>query len=339
MKMKRIVAVLLCLVMVFSFSACNSGGDVLATVDGQKIYQKDVEGLSALLALMSSMNYEELDEGTKAQINNSMLIFFIDVQAMKSHFEKEKKTVVTEEDEKSIDEQADTMLNSLKEQGSSVDVEKLHITKELLVSYLTAEKYDTAYRAEIAEKNPVTDKEIKAYYEKNKAQYTREVEERQVSHILIGDETHSDADRAAAEEIRAKVLAGEDFATLATENSKDTGSAANGGDVGAVKQDGSMVKPFEDAVFALAEEGAISELVESDYGFHIIKLVAILPPGEKPLDDVKDEIKSTLEQEKVTEEYPKLRKEVKIEYAKSIEVDKETNLPIAKQVETGSADK
>jgi parvulin-like peptidyl-prolyl isomerase len=254
---------------------------VLATVNGEKIYQNDVEGFSAVMALMSSMKYGELDANTKAQIDNSMLIRFIDIESIKTYFKEQKKDVITKKIKDEVDKNADEILKSIKEQES--DAQKLHITKELLIMILEGEQYDAAYREVLAEKDPVKDEEISAYYEKNLAQYTREAEERQVSHILMGDKEHTAEDRAAAEEVRAKVLAGEDFAALAKENSKDSGSAEKGGDVGLVRQDGTMVAPFEEAVFALAAAGDVSGLVETDYGFHIIKLVDVLAPGQKTL--------------------------------------------------------
>ena len=114
-----------------------------------------------------------------------------------------------------------------------------------------------------------------------------------VSHILIKDE-------AKAKEIREKAVNGEDFATLAKENSEDTGTKDNGGSLGTVTYDTTnYVQEFTDAFKALGE-GEISEPVQSTYGYHIIKVTDI---KQKTLDEAKDSIKSTLENDKKNELY------------------------------------
>src|SRR5690606_1304217 len=77
--------------------------------------------------------------------------------------------------------------------------------------------------------------------------------------------------KAKAEAIKAEIEGGADFATLAQENSVDTQSAVNGGDLGFFRR-GMMVQPFEEAAFGLTEVGSVSEPVRSQYGWHIIKL-------------------------------------------------------------------
>lgn len=104
-----------------------------------------------------------------------------------------------------------------------------------------------------------TDEDFQNYYEENIEQFT-EVE---ASHILVEDEK-------TANEIMEKIKAGEDFAELAKEYSTDPGSGANGGELGFFTK-GMMVQPFEEAAFSL-EIGEISDPVESQFGFHIIKV-------------------------------------------------------------------
>ena len=132
--------------------------------------------------------------------------------------------------------------------------------------------------------------EVKAFYEQNLARYRKE-EQRQASHILIKFEEKSDraALKARAEEVLKQVRApGADFAALATKHSQDPGSAAQGGSLGSFGR-GSMVKPFEDAVFAM-KEGETSALVESEFGYHIIRLTGIKAGTVRTLDEVRPEI-------------------------------------------------
>ncbi len=139
----------------------------------------------------------------------------------------------------------------------------------------------------------VSDAEIKAWYDGHKDRFTQP-EERRASHILIASEKlGKDKARAKAEEILIEVRknpAG--FADLARKNSDDPGSAAKGGDLGFFGR-GMMVKPFEEATFKL-KDGEVSGIVESDFGFHIIKLTGIHEGKEKPLAEVKGEIEAEL---------------------------------------------
>ncbi len=131
--------------------------------------------------------------------------------------------------------------------------------------------------------------EIKAYYEQNKARFGTD-EQRRASHILIGVEGgNKDAAKKTAEELVAKLRANPaDFAKLAREFSKDPGSAGNGGDLGFFGRN-MMVKPFEDAAYKL-KVGGISDPVESDFGYHVIRVTEVKPAQVKPFEEVRAEL-------------------------------------------------
>jgi peptidyl-prolyl cis-trans isomerase D len=139
----------------------------------------------------------------------------------------------------------------------------------------------------------VTDAEVKAWYDGNKERF-RQAEERRASHILIASEKlGKDKAKAKAEELLQQIRKTPGaFEELAKKNSDDPGSASKGGDLGFFGR-GMMVKPFEDTTYAL-KDGEISGVVESDFGFHIIKLTGIHAAKEKPLADVKAEIEAEL---------------------------------------------
>ena len=124
----------------------------------------------------------------------------------------------------------------------------------------------------------VSDSDLKTYYEQNNAKLTGQ-EERRASHILIATPKDAPApDRAKAKAKAQELLAAikkdpGSFAELAKKNSQDPVSAAKGGDLDYFTR-GAMVKPFEDAAFAL-QKGQISDVVESDFGYHIIKVTEI----------------------------------------------------------------
>jgi peptidyl-prolyl cis-trans isomerase D len=143
----------------------------------------------------------------------------------------------------------------------------------------------------------IPESELKAYYEQN-AQRLSGVEERRASHILI----NAPKDAAAADRQKAKLKAEEllktvranpsVFADVAKKSSQDPGSAAKGGDLGFFAR-GAMVKPFEDAAFAM-NKGAISDVVESDFGFHIIQLTDIKLPQQRSFDELRASLESDL---------------------------------------------
>ena len=145
----------------------------------------------------------------------------------------------------------------------------------------------------IASQLAVTDAEVKAWYDGHKDRF-QQPEERRASHILIGTEKlGKDKAKAKAEELLKQIRSNPaTFAELARKNSDDPGSASKGGDLGFFGR-GSMVKSFEEATQSL-KEGEISGIVESDFGFHIIKLTGIHAAKEKPLAEVRGEIETEL---------------------------------------------
>ena len=143
----------------------------------------------------------------------------------------------------------------------------------------------------------INEADLKSYYEQNVARLSGN-EERRASHILI----NAPKDAPAAERQKAKARAQEllaelrkapdSFADLAKKNSQDTGSAAKGGDLDFFAR-GAMVKPFEEAAFAM-KKGDISELVESDFGYHIIKLADIKAPKQRSFEELRAGIETDL---------------------------------------------
>jgi peptidyl-prolyl cis-trans isomerase D len=152
----------------------------------------------------------------------------------------------------------------------------------------------------------VGDEEVKAYYQSHADRF-KSGEMRRASHILIraakdAPEAAVAAAKAKAEELLAQLKKSPgDFAKLAKQNSQDPGSAEKGGDLDWFAR-GGMVKEFEQAAFAL-KEGQTSEVLRSDFGFHIIRLTAVRTERVKPLDEVKAEIVAELKREIGTKKY------------------------------------
>jgi peptidyl-prolyl cis-trans isomerase D len=152
--------------------------------------------------------------------------------------------------------------------------------------------------------------EVRKQYDSNPRLYGKP-EQRHAAHILIAVKPDASAADKAAAQKKAEEIAAEarkkpaQFADLAKKLSQDTGSAAQGGDLGFFERDGSMVKPFEDAVFAM-KEGAIAGPVQSDFGWHVIKLIAIQPAQQQTFDQVKGQIEQDLRRQQATRKFAEI---------------------------------
>lgn len=158
--------------------------------------------------------------------------------------------------------------------------------KEDIKSYLKTEKV-------LEPRIEVTEEEMKSYFDENKETFAQP-EQVKASHILVED-------GETANEVKAKLDDGEDFAALAKEYSIDTSNAEQGGDLGFFGE-GEMVPEFEEVAFAM-DRGAISDPVETEYGFHIIKLVERQEAKEPVYEESKEEIKKQLWDQKMQAEY------------------------------------
>ena len=193
----------------------------------------------------------------------------------------------------------DAFLNSVKQFGGqeqfdkmlddyNMDVEKF---KETVKKDLMYKKHREWFEKE----HPVTEEEIKQYYEDNKDKFAK----RDASHILVADEK-------TAKEVKDKLDKGADFAALAKEYSKDTANAANGGELGTFSR-GQMVKEFEDAAFSL-KEGEISGPVKTQFGYHIIKVNKIADS----IEDNKEAITKALNDKKYSDYIKELNKKANV---------------------------
>lgn len=150
--------------------------------------------------------------------------------------------------------------------------------------------------ASLITQTPVSDEEIKQYYDENASKFQGD-EQRRASHILIGFGVNAtpeakQAARKKAEEVLAEVKKSPaNFADLAKKYSQDPGSAEKGGDLGFFGR-GMMVKPFEDAVYTM-QPGSISNIVESEFGYHIIKLTEITGQAQS-FDAAKTQIRADI---------------------------------------------
>lgn len=161
-------------------------------------------------------------------------------------------------------------------------------------------QYLTLSQAGLAATVQVSEEQARKYYEENQSQF-KEPEQRRASHILIKLDAAADAAVKAAAKARAEKLLAEvrqapaKFAELARQHSDDPGSGANGGELGTFSRD-MMVKPFADAVWGM-KPGEIQGLVESQFGFHIIRLDGVLGGSKIGYEVVKNDIITALKEQ------------------------------------------
>ncbi len=189
---------------------------------------------------------------------------------------------------------------------------KVKVTDQDLTAYFEAHREDFRVPERVAlrylqfvpsrytEEITFEEGELEKYYRRHLDQFDT-AEQVKASHILIkvdqnAEQATRDQKRAFADELLGEAKAGKDFAELARTYSDDKASAAKGGDLGLFTR-GTMVPDFEQVAFDM-EPGEISDLVETPFGFHIIKVDAYREGGIQPLDEVLDQVKAGLREAK-----------------------------------------
>jgi peptidyl-prolyl cis-trans isomerase C len=152
----------------------------------------------------------------------------------------------------------------------------------------------------------VSEDEIRTYFDSNPQEF-KESEQVRVRHILIKAEQNDPAEKRQAAQQRARELlnrarGGEDFQQLAREHSEDVGSATRGGDLGFFPR-GRMAKPFEDTAFNMKDEGELSGVVETQFGYHVIQFVDRQEARERSYEDARDQIRRRLAPQRQRDSY------------------------------------
>lgn len=303
-KIKRLIATAALSIFAFSAVGCEMiqktpeaiENTVLAKVGDIKITRGDVNEIADPYLQQYGSDYDtnpDLAEQVK-ELRTQALNLLVEEKLMYKKAE-ELGILPTQEE---IDTEVNKFISDLKENLGGEDafnsaLESAGLGLDEYTAKITESIEGNLIRNKVTEEIfkdiSVSDDDIKAYYDENLEGFKTAT----VSHILIKDE-------AKAKEVREKAVNGEDFAGLAKEYSEDTGTKENGGSLGTVAYNTTQyVQEFTDA-FKKLNEGEISDLVKSTYGYHIIKVTDI---KQKTLDEAKEEIKSKLEGEKQQEVY------------------------------------
>jgi peptidyl-prolyl cis-trans isomerase SurA len=192
----------------------------------------------------------------------------------------------------------------LEREGRSLSSYRNHIRDQILVSKIT--------RFEISNRVKVSDKEVNQYYRDHQKEFWEDGKVRARHILFIAERGSSETNRKSklqqAKKILNDIRKGKDFAELAMEYSEDV-SASDGGDIGFVVR-GKMVREFEEAVFVL-KQGQVSDIVETQYGYHIIKVEEIVSGNTLTLKDAKERIINVLTMEKQKQGYEDWMRELK----------------------------
>jgi foldase protein PrsA len=309
--------VLVVLLLALLAAGCGGGGDgsvpadAVAEVDGEAIAVAEFEGVLNQ-ARQSYKNQKRDFPKAGSQEYQTLKNQAVQFLVQRRQFEQAGEELGVEV----TDQQVEDRLAQIKKQYFGGDQKKYD--KQLKEQGLTDAQVRADVRSQIVSEKisaqvtkglKVTDKEIAAYYAKNKKQY-EQPESRDVRHILVKTKKQAD-------DLKAQLDGGADFAALAKKHSTDTASKATGGKLTITR--GQTVAAFDKEAFELKKD-AISAPVKTEFGFHLIQaLSTVKPAATTPLKDVKEAIRGQLLQEKKNQAMTKWVDELKADYQDKVD--------------------
>jgi len=314
---KVAVALALMLVSAVVFAADKKApGDMVAVVNGSIITQGEFDRVLDYELKRAAQSGQQIPDDVMPKMQNNILDSLIVGELLLQESKKKgiqvKPETVTEQltnIKKRFPSEAE-FNKALEENKMTESKIKADIERDMAIQQLLEKEVD--------QKVQITDEESKTFYDTN-PQLFQQPERVKASHILIKvDEGATEEKKAEArkkiKEVQQKVQKGEDFAELAKTYSEGP-SAPKGGDLGLFGR-GQMVKPFEDAAFSL-KPNETSDIVETKFGYHLIKVVEEQPAKKVAYADVQERINKHLKDQKLRTErqlyFDKLKKDAKIE--------------------------
>jgi len=288
----------------------------VAVVNGSAITQKDFDRELTSVQQRLQASGRSLGDAQFSELRKNLLENLINMELL---YQEAQKSGVTVEDAVVAEhiEKLKTQFGSQEEFKKAL--EKMNASEPALRAQtkkgLTVKEF---VDKKIIQDVVVPDKELRAYYDSHPNSF-RQPEQVKASHILIKAEPEAKEEQKALarkklKEVQKRLEKGEDFAALAKEYSEGP-SGAKGGDLGYFGR-GQMVKPFEEVVFVL-KPGAVSDIVETNFGYHLIKCVDKKPETTVAYGDVKEKLRQYLKQQKGREKMgsyiAKLKEKAKVE--------------------------
>jgi foldase protein PrsA len=307
------IVLLLGLTLVLLAAGCGGDddesvpGDAIAVVSGNSVAKLEFDGLISQAKRSYEAQKRTFPKVGTAEYNvlkNQAVQFLV----QRAQFEQKADELGVEVTDKQVDER----LKQIKKQYFAGNQKRYE--QQLKQQGLSDEQVRRDIRAQLVQEGifkkvtdevKVSDKDIQEYYDKNKAQYGT-AESRDVRHILVPT-------KKLADQLYKRIKAGEDFAKLAKQHSKDPGSKDQGGKLTVSR--GQTVEPFDKQAFEL-KKNTLSQPVKTQYGYHLIEPLSDVKPAKTtPLKQVKESIKQQLLQTKKNEAMTKWVDETKKEFA------------------------
>ncbi|HUT44265.1 MAG TPA: peptidylprolyl isomerase [Desulfobacterales bacterium] len=274
-----------------------SSGKEAASVNGKPISKSQYERDLSIFQKQAAQKGQQLSDADLTSIKNRILDNLIDAEVLYQQSQKEGVKV----DDQVINEQIETIKKRFPDEAAykkaleGMDFSEKEIRAEIQRSLAINQLLDTNVRQKIT----VTEEESKKYYDNNPNLF-KQPEQAKASHILIkvapdAEESKKIQARKKIETVQKKVRQGEDFGLLAKANSEGP-TAQREGDLGYFSRS-QMVKPFEDAAFAL-NVGEVSGIVETQFGYHLIKLTDKKAARTIPYKEVQLRLEQNLKREK-----------------------------------------
>jgi len=297
---RLIIAVLaICLLAGPAWSAdkAASSGKEAATVNGIPISKSQYERELSMFQKRATQTGRPLSDADLTTVKNRILENLIEAEVLYQQSQKEKVKV----DNQAVNEQIETIKKRFPDEAADkkalegMSVSEKEIRDQVKRGLVINQLLDTNVRQKIT----VTEEESNKFYNNNPNLF-KQPEQIKASHILIkvasgAEESKKIQARKKIETVQKKVRQGEDFGLLAKTNSEGP-TAQRSGDLGYFSR-GQMVKPFEDAAFAL-NVGEVSEIVETQFGYHLIKVTDKKPARTIPYKEVQQKLEQHLKNEK-----------------------------------------
>ena len=297
----------------------DSGARKVVTFDGGDVTEGEVEEAVSQFAQQSGAGEVPPDSPQYQQALQQVMPQLVGVEVAKAYAE-ENDIEVTQQD---VDEEIETIKDQISEQAEAAgqDLGRGQAFEEALTQ---ADLTEEELRQDIRDQLPIqlvqeevvgdvqpTENEIEAFYDENKDLQFATPEQRCISHILFNKDQQQ-----KAKDVKQQLQDDGNFGELARELSQDPGSAEEGGDLGC-QGEGQFVPEFEEAAFS-ADEGEVVGPVETEFGYHVIKVTETRPAETAPLEEVEPQIREQLAQEEQFTEFEqwleKEKKDRNIEY-------------------------
>jgi parvulin-like peptidyl-prolyl isomerase len=295
----RLIAVFAALALGIAAAGCGGDdegesaevpADAIAVVGDREIPKSEYDRLLSQAEKTYEAREQEFPEaGTPefAQLRNAIVTSLVEQAQFEIAAEELDITITDEELDERLDELKEQFFEG-DEEAYKAEIEKQGLTEEQVLKDLRTRMLSEKIFEEITSEVEVTDEDIQAYYDENKAQFEQPAS-REVRHILVKTQ-------AKANQIHRQLENGADFAKLAKEFSEDPASAKEGGNFTAQK--GATVAPFDEVAFEL-ETGELSDPVKTQFGWHVIEAVAdVEDAATQELAEVEEQISTTLLEEK-----------------------------------------